>query len=411
MSESKQTFPAPTKDDVTAAHVAEILLRPSFRSARNKAFEDAEGDGELYLTWRDNADRHIASLASALTLGKGTPSQILWEQQRLVAQSSANGEPIGPFGDFFFGLTHNGRSVEVNPSDGDISHLPPGEYDVVATNNAIMAIARQEEDAFIFFDDALSYLKKRRQQGGSKFEGPENYATTLKLFTDKSIGADFTPKDKKETHALVGECMSRFLTTSERDTPNVVEMTNILSAVKHLPQGSFDKRFSEGILKHTLTTLDDFSQKGLNLLISAVAKLDVSECGEVAAMTVDLALRKGQRSERTGDMLAALRATANLPHSSASERAFRSLLDTRSSLEMASGLDDLETTIKLLKHIISETSESPEDTLRVKGIANFIARKAVETYKQSQTSATATPEELSRSLTQTKHIVDIAKQI
>ncbi len=412
MSESKETYPTPTKADYTAAKITDLMIMPVFRDARDAAFESADGDGELYATWRQNADIHLGTLAAALVTKKGASTpEILWEQQRQVALANVEGIPIGPFADFFFDLKTGGRAAEVEPASGDISHLPRGEYDVVATNNRITGLARDEDDAFTFFGDALNYLAVRRRQGGSKFEGPENYASTIKFFSDKSRDITFDAKSKQNAARMTNECMSRFLHVAERDEPNVVEMTNVLSAIKHLPQGVFDKRLSEGILKHTLATLDDFSQEGLNLLMSAAAKLDVSDCGEVAAMTIDLALRKGQRFERSGDMLASLRAVANLPHSSASERAFRSLLDTRSSLEVASSVDDLESTIKLLKQIIETTSEDPTDTVRVKGIANFIAHQAVNIYKQDNSSSAASPAELSAKLQQVKRIVDTAKKI
>lgn len=407
------TTPSPSKKETLsnriAAQYAEIILSPGFQKIADQAVNQAEEDHELYSVWRENADLHLGMVASAVVMGQDLSSSF-WDQQREIAIGILNGQPTGPFADYFYKLKLNGRAAEVDPSDGDISHLPPGEYDIINSNSTISRISREIESPLEFIEEGIGYMRSRRQKGGSKFEGPENYATMLKYFTDKTFDQPIDPKDKQKLRKFVGECTGQFLRVAGRDAPNIVEVTNVLSAVKNLPKGTFDAKLSSGILRYSLMTLDEFTSEGVNLLQGAIAHMDLSECAEPAAMTVDLALRKGAKFERSGDFLTSLRAVRNLPHTTASERAFTTLLDVRNELEIAADLEKLAEMNRHLLAIVSETTENIHDTKRAKEVAEYIARRAIQIYKNTETH-TSSQEELEKTHKTVSRILSDAKKI
>lgn len=376
------------RNNARAAQYAEIILSGTFREVRDVAVGVAGEDDEAYATWRRNIDPHLGRMAAILS-GTTNREQQIWDLQREVALDLLDGNALGPFADMPFRLKVGGQAVTIEPQTDEVA-LPSGQLDVVATNNKISGLSRDISDPLEYFQEATVYLKSRRSKGGNVFEGPENYATMLKYFTDKTLETPLVDsKDKATAKRLVSEAMGGFLRISEKDTPNIIEITNILSSIKNLPTGVIEKRYTAGILKHTLGAMDEFSQRGINLLIATIPKLDVEECNEVAGMVVDLALRKGAKFERSGDMLSALRAVAHLSHSSASDRAFTTLLDTRNALEVSSDIFALQETNKLLRRIVEYTTESSEDTKRAKETAEYCARRAIMLYKDIAKSSTS----------------------
>lgn len=312
------------------------------------------------------------------------PEHTIWNQQHQIALDEVRGNPSGRFADYFFDAKINGRRVEVAPGDGDISHLPPGEQDVVTTNSRVVAAAKRIEDPIEYLGEAYEVIRDRRMRGGTRFEGPENYATGLKLFTDKILeqGYALEGEQAEKAREAISKMMDGFVRIAEKDEPNIVEVTNILSVIRNLPEDMVDKKYSRDILKHTLSVLDQFNDRGLKLVVGAMAKMDTSECGVAAAMTLDLTFRKGSQLERSGDMLASLRAVSGLPHSREAERAFSTLLDIRTNLEVSSNLHELKATSNLLVDIIDRTTKRQDDTLRAKEIVEFIARRSAELYSQ-----------------------------
>jgi len=390
VTERKQKVSRPDK---IGAHYAELILSPAFRQTSSEAAEVANEDGELYAAWRQNVDEHLGGLAATLVDQKNLEKG-LWDQQRQVALGILEGKPLGPFADFAYKLKVGKRSAEVQPADNDISHLPPGEFETVETNNRIRALSKSIEEPLGFLRESLDYTRQRRQKLGNRAEGPENYATTLKYFTDKTFDYPLVEQaDRASARKLVSETIGNFLRVSERDEPNIIEITNLLSSIKNLPPRTVDKRFSAGILKHALVSMEDFTKEGVSLFIQAIPKLDTEGCAEVAAMSIDLVLRKGAKFERSGDMLAALRAIDGLEtKTTASGRAFAMLLDVRNALELSSNLEDLREMNKLLHRIVRDKTANPEDTLRAKRVAEYIATRAVTIYKDNVRTSTSDPE-------------------
>lgn len=404
----------PTKNDKIAAQAAEMMLSPGMRKLADRAFTALEDSPEIYVQQRKNRDRHIGAMAATLVnSGEKNLSENVWKSQRDIVAASLDGEGMGVFSEAFFdGIRPKGLPAESQPGDEDISHLPAGEYDVMQTNSRIVALSKEEPDPVLFIEDALAIIKSRKQQGGKTFEGPENYATTLKYFADKThdIPLGESQKEKRENKALVSAVLSGFENVAQRDEPNIVEITNILSAVKTLPKGIVEPRFTPMILKHTVNMLDEFSARGINVLIGALGKLDVNEYPEEAAMTLDLAFRKGGGQERSRELLTALRALTNLPHSRASERAVESLLNTRHQLELASNLDELEEINRSLLKIVEDVTENRVDTQAIKGIAETVSREA---WRQSARDAEKpmTLEQMDARKNQVGRIINTAKRI
>jgi len=395
-----------------AAHESDIYVSPKFRETKNRAFEESEGDGEVYSTWRNNAQEHIGALAANL-LRSRNPDELFWESQRSIALSEADGKPVGAFADYFFAYKQNGRFAEVEPSEGIQNwHLPAGDLDVVRSNSGIVRLRDDNEDPIEFLTGAIDYMRTRRAKGGSKFEGPENYATTLKFFADKLHDHTLeSQKDKLASKKMVNEVMGNFLRLSDKEEPNVVEITNILASIKQLPEGTVDARYSRQLLYHVLTVMPDFNQKTITVLMGALNKLDIAECGNAAAMTTDLAIRKGARFERSGDMLSVLRVVAKLPHSSATERAFTSFLDVRNALELSSDIPSLAEMNKLLLKIVQSSTENVEDTKRAKFMAEFVARKAVKLYKSLEVDSHLSLKDLEENHRIVSSIIQTAKRI
>jgi hypothetical protein len=394
-----------------SAQVAELLASSRFRRIRDQAFEQADDDGDLYSAWRQNTDRHLGRLAQVI-VGRKDAEQGIWDVQRDIALATLNGESLGPYSNYFFHATLKGKPIEAKPGAGlTVADLPNGEYDVVKTNHRIIDIARDEDDPLTFLGDSLEYVYARRQ-GSERFEGPENYATALKLFTDKTMDIPLEGyEDMDRAHTLMNSAVGNFLRISEKDEPNVIEMQNVLLSIRNLPNGLVDKQFTPGILKHTLKVIDDFGDNGMNFVLGAMTKMDFEECPEAAAMTADLVLRKGANMHRSGDMLTALRAVARLPKSGSSEHAVTTFFDVRNNLEVAGDIPQLVQLNRLLLTIVKDVTENPADSKRAKATAEYVARKASDILDQATRSRSANPVELERLKTQVHMIVQTAKQI
>lgn len=418
MSEKNKQKPLDRSTRI-AAQVAEMLLSSGFRLSANRAF-DASESPETYRLWRNNTDTHLGLTATTLTTTHPKLNEIFWDRQRQIALDSLSGNKIGPFADYFFNARINGTRAEIEPSSDDVSHLPNGEYDVVQTNSMIVreSSGKYEDDPVSFLSTVSDILKSRRASGGNQFEGPENYATSLKLFADKVVvrGSDLDKNEIKQARGLVSQLIGGFDRISSTDSnkpnkPNVIEMTNILAAIKRLPREIFEPWQAPIILRHTLGAMDDFNDRSLKLLINVLGKIDVSECEEEAAMTLDLALRKGSSLERSGDMLATLQAVNNVGKSKAAERAFSTLLDVRSNLEIAvNNLDSMRSINALLKVIVENVTEDPNDTKRAKQIADYVARSAVGLLKDLKRTSSE-EEEYQKYLTTVRDIIKSAKSI
>ncbi len=408
------------QDIKTQAQIAELLVSTKFAAVRNEAFDKSEAldpsEEGLYQSWRENVTSHLATLASIMVLPRkkrGDTHDLVWQMQRGIVESTLEGRPIGPFAKYFFGLKIGGEAVRAS-SGIDTAHLlDNGEPGVVATNNHITNLSNRETDPNIFLSGALQYITERNRNAGQHFVGPENYASSLKFFTDKYVGmqTEYSDEDRATMKDLAKRCIGKFLGIADKIPPNIIEMSNIMASIKRLPSGTFDKQFSEGILRHMTDAINNTDQRGVDLIISTVGKLDVSECGDAASMLVDLALRKGQPIERSAQMNGTLRAIANLPHSSFSERAFHTFLETRNNIETASSLDSLESAVKNLSTIVGEVTKNQADSVTAKQMAENIAMQAVRIYNSAKIASPDSLTGQSEVLDQVQRIINCAHSI
>lgn len=414
MSIPKQKELSPPKDAKTAeraAQIAEWLLSDEFRNASSETFDAAEGDGEVYRIWRENTDAHLGALAVSVQSGKNIIGNV-WNTQLHVARAAAYGDPVGPFANFFYDIRVGGARPEVLPNDTDTGNLlGSGEPGVVRTNSMIMSLAREIESPVDYIKAASELMKGRRKQGGNQVEGPENYATALKQFTDKLPDDNLEEGDISALKPYANDLMAGFLRIAETDEPNIIEVTNIMAAIKRLPKDTVDKRYSDGIIKHVLDQLPEFSDRGINLVAPVISKLDVSDCGETAAMTLDLALRKGTKIVRSGDMLTNLRAVCNLPSGPATERAFTALLDVRSAVEVAANVQDLDEMTRRIADSIEHGTQNSHDTIRAKGVAEFAVKRAMELHQHAVSSGNLAPVELEHNYKVIMRMIDRFKKM
>jgi hypothetical protein len=376
MIETAHGYPDVTANDITAARMAEMLLSPYYRSLKDAAFAASGEDGEIYTAWRQRAELRVSKLAVDIAKKTGDVMPVIWETQRDVAEHTLSGEPMGPFAGYFFAIRPNGRLAEIEPADDADNYLPPGEFDVVQTNSKILTLSQQIEEPIDFLGNALGVIANRKRMVGKQFVGPENYATALKFFADKSVQQQFDmKKDGPAVKKLVGQTLGGFLKVAEKDTPNVIEVTNILAAIRHLPPRSVDKSFTEGILKHAVARMNDFDVRTAHNLVGAMTKLDFSECADGAAMVLDLALRRGYGFERTGNLLSALTATSRLTGGVMAERAFHTLLTVRTSLELSADPEELKAINEKLKYIVKNITKNPHDSKEAKELAEFVLQR------------------------------------
>lgn len=380
-------FPVPSRRDELAAAYTEELLSPDFLKARNVAFEETAGDSELYSLWRDSAEEYLGRIAllDSIPVSPEERSSNVWELQRQAVITIVDGGQtgdLGPFVGYIFNQKPDGKIAEAEAGSDDGRFLPPGEKDIITTNTRIMALRDRIKDPVFFYNEGLALIDARKQVEDVDFVGPENYATLLKFTADKIRALPDEEKKEIQFQLSLEPCLDGFFEISERDTPNVIEMTNILSAINTFPKGTVSEKYTEKLLRYSLEVLPDFSPRGINVLLNAVAKLDLTNHGEAAAYTVDLALRKGSNFERTTNLQVALRAVAQLPKSCTSEQAFNTLLERRNMLEVAANFTGLlEISNNLLRSVESVT-ENQADIEEAKKIAEGIFLKTAGLYKQ-----------------------------
>lgn len=358
---------------------------PAFRAADNAPFETITDVVDMN---DDAIEEHAAAKAEAkavifdalLTHRKETTPELNWEMRRLASLKQMTGVALGSFGTYFTQLESSAESTGVGSGD-----LPPGESEVVFTNERVVSANRHYSEPLEYLDVAISQIDRRKSQGRYNI-GPENYSTAVKFFADKYRALDNPPEEisLEDIKPLVDDVMQGFVEISKLDEPNILEMTNIYSAVKTLPSGAVDEKFTQPLLMHSLKTLPDFSIKTVNVFLGALPKLDLSqpENGEAAAQLIDLALRKSKTFMNTYDFRVALRAIAVLPKSEASEQALRSFLEYRNDLEQSLDLDGAEEVNYRLLQITENVITSDDLNVQVKTLAEHVARTASDVSKR-----------------------------
>lgn len=354
------------------AKFAEMLVSSDYRTALNAAYEQSE---TAYVEQRDRV-QHI--MVGALATGSSVGEQA-WEMRRQAALAQIGGASLGPFNDYLF----HSQGGESTPSGLTREDLDGGEPAVVRTNQRILSLGTIYNDPFGFFDNALGIIEGRKTES-LKNIGPENYASALKIFADKVADPNTASVDLPDIKSLVDHCMEGFADVAQRDEPNFIEMTSVYFAISELPTGAFDEKFTQLIIDHSLKQLPDFDRLALSSLTSALGKLDLGDTGDTAAPLFDLALRKGEPFETTGEMRRGLRVLANLPGGQASNRAFETFLHVRNDLEQSLDIDGLDEVNQRLLLVARQVIDDPSLTLQAGELAQVCAKRAGQLFRRAE---------------------------
>lgn len=394
------TFAKVNKNEArTYADLAEITTSdPGFRAADSAPFPtDTPPAGTVHahnaargeakqLLFETLADNPVPSLD---TDGHLTP-ETQWELTRRATLRELGGVTLGAFGDYFTNL--QGRQAATSHEAKD---LPDGEPAVIATNGRILSANKNYDAPVDFLYTALAIIDRSKRSNRQAI-GPENYATALKFFSDKYVNLK-EPLDEvssEDMPALVDDCLKGFVDVSRRDEPNFVEMTNIYTAIRRLPKGSVDAKYTKPLLEQAMKVLPDYSTRAIITLLGAVTKLDLAEYGEPAAQLVNLSLRKVDQFEKTNDMRTALRAIAVLPKTDAARQAFQAFMARRNDLEMALDISGADDTLYHLKSIADNVIDDQATHLDIQALAERTARHAVNTYNRALAVGSVTTDQL-----------------
>jgi hypothetical protein len=353
-----------------AAAYAEIIVSPGYREALNTAYQDSPDK------YQDQQELAQGIMLGALGLRQPLGER-LWEMRRTAALAQTG---LGPFNAC---LQHvGGESTPSNLTQEDLGSAPP---EIVQTNSGILGLKRIHTDPFEFFESALTLIDARKAESPRKSVnniGPGNYTTALKFFTDLYHDTSASRLDLGDTVDLVSRCMNGFEAITRTDKPNFIEMTNLYAAIRGLPVGTFDEKFTPMILKHSLEQLPTFHSATLPLLMTALGKLDLADAGDTAGALFDLAMRKSQSFETSQDMRNALRVMVNLPKSPVSDTAFETFLLMRNNLENVLDMEGLDEVNERLWRVARLVIGDPELIDKAGEMAKTCAQRSALLYKQ-----------------------------
>lgn len=365
----------------TDARFAELLVSPGYRHALDEAFA---ADPEGYHTDRDFAHTIVYSALRAYS----SDEQAAWDMRRRATLTELGGTGMGAFGVFIQDM--GGKAPLAGKSVDD---LGKGRAEVVRTNSRVTRLNSFLDEPIDYFDAALGTIAERANKLGLRQAvGPENYATAIKLFTDKYREFPSDHLDKTIIREQVDRCMEGLTKIAKYDKPNFVEMTNVYFAIQHLPAGSFRSDFTKDILRYSLELLPDFSDDQnigngtLTIMIAALGKLNFSQegDGEAAGNLIDLAIRKGKRIDTTRDYRQTLTTISRLPNTPGANRSFKAFLVARNRLEDALDIYGCEDVTRSLLRICTDVIDNPKLSLFAKQLANNVALQATVLYRKAK---------------------------
>jgi hypothetical protein len=367
-----------------AASYAEIIISTEYRGALNAAFEQSPED---YAAQQSATDQIIAGAFH----NRLANSNYAWEIRRQASLAEIKGTDLGPFSDSIRSL-----GGEATPSTEELSSIEPGSAEVIRTNSKIVALNEFMDEPIDFMESALDTIDDRKRGGGTRSRniGPENYTTSLKFFADKFQEFPSSHLDKQLITNQVSRAMEGFVAITRRDAPNFIEMTNLYFAIRALPRGSFDPKFTQQILTHSLEHIPEYHESTLNVMLGALAKMDLKEYPTAAASLVDLALRKNKTFERTANMRQALRAVANLPATPAANDTFRTFLEVRNNLEDPLDIDGIDEINERLLYVVQRVIDDPHLSLQAKELAYNCTTLAMHIYGRERVQGNLTEAQL-----------------
>ncbi len=374
--------------------MAEILVSPDYRHTVNAAFEL---EPEIYRGQQIAAEELLADGLNA----KGSLGERVWEIRRKAAVVELQGTDLGLFGDFI-----QDQGGKAPASESSSASLGAGHPAVVRTNTQILGMSRIHEEPIDFLDAAIGVIDDSKKQGKDTV-GPENFATALKLFADKFASFPSTHLDPIPVKRLVDATLDGLTEVAKTDKPNFIEMTNVYAAIRTLPAGTVDPRFTRPLITYSLEELSTFGDSTLALARTAIGKIEIEEFeGEAAATLVDLSMRKGKPFQTTRDLEHSLRALANVPTTPAANRAFKTLLGERNNLEEPLTIGGAETVTEHLVRIVEDVIDDPDLTLEAKELARTCTLNALKIYTDQRRSGDLTNIQLENLGLAVKRIAD-----
>jgi len=371
-----------------AGALAEIYLTDKgYREALSSPYTgtDVPADMDVIHAEQSTADAILAEAVKEV--GAHAPSEIFkWEAGRQAVLSRLGSQALGRFEDFFLGS-------DAIPLAGEVVQdlLPNGDHSVAATNNRIVRWSREIDDPIEFFEAALDLVHRQKGHGPDKI-GPENYATTLKLFSDKYASIerepetdkneDLTLPDTDEVKTLVTETLDDFFRVSLRDAPNYLEMTNIFAAIRALPKGVVDPKFTKDLLTHAVQNLDQVDTLAGRSFLGAMQKIDTSEYPLEASAMVNMLMRRGNGFEKTNDLRVSLRAIDSLQKNPQTDAALEMFFERAQGFDQPLDLEGVDEAVDRLRRIINESTDSRELAFKAKAFSHKCIARASNLAKQ-----------------------------
>lgn len=239
------------------------------------------------------------------------------------------------------GLT-NGR---LTPRPRRANDLPTSPADVRRVNNQIVAAYHNAQDPVAFLRECQALIES---SPGRHTEYPATalkkaidlihtpQATVTQAYMDAHPGlAEYVNLMVRQTF---GAADHRFQLSVGRPTQrdlNIIELTNLNSAISRLPRGVIDPAHTSDILRHNLAHLTEMSQPAEQAMVAAIGRLDLSQHGASAASILTLSMRHAYTFGRSHDLLVMVRTLTRLPpFRAASNDAFMTLAGRSNQLHV-----------------------------------------------------------------------------
>ena len=383
-----------------AGMVAETIVSdPNYRKALNAPYL-SEDESELSPVEVDTL--HAQQAAAAFVIGetikvtgvRATPEIQSWEAGRQAVTALLGNQALGSFEDYFLGPD---SIPAIDAVKAEL--LPNGRPEIVKINTRIVGLSNNVNAPLDFLDTALGVIDRQKRIGRDKV-GPENYATTLKLFSDKyaSIEHDteemaddaLTLPDLTDIKGLVDEALKGFFQVAARDAPNYVEMTNIYATIRALPKGAIDPKFTHDILMHTAHTMNHLESRAVRVLFGALPKMDTSEYPLETSAIVNMLLQRETQFDTTYSLRMTVRAIDSLEKNSQTDAALRAFFDMATGFDQPLDLEGIDEVMDRLKHIVKDVTEDPEISVRAKEFTRKCMVRTNQLTQQMLTSGTLT---------------------
>lgn len=315
------------------------------------------------------------------------PETMRWQAGRQAVLLLLSRKALGSFENYFLGVDAIPTIAEAEPK-----LLPEGEFEVTATNNRIVRYGKSIDDPIEFFDTSLGVINRHKTIGHNKI-GPENYATAMKIFSDKyssledrandrTEGDTLTLPDFADVKELADEALRGFFDIASRDTPNYLEMTNIYAAIRGLPKGVIGAEFTHDILLHTTKTMDQYDRGVARVLLAAISKIDTSEYQREASAIVNMMLHRVGEFQSTRDLRTTVRAIDSLKKNPQTDAALDAFFTLSEGFDEPLELEGVDEVVDRLHHIVSEVTEDLGLSVRAKNFADKCMGRANKVARQ-----------------------------